>query len=129
MKQIITEKDIKNLIGKFIVQLNDRHDEPCMATEFRRNPGFWLEKRISFIGTIYNYDGSPHLELESGKKLLILNGIYYCHGIYDYEKFIEYFNNYVWTNRKGEVNEEHKGKRYHRLLTSKEMDWLNTELK
>lgn len=125
MKQVITEKDIKNLQGKFIVQLNDRHDEPCMANEFRKNPGFWLEKRISFVGCIYNWDGAPHLKPK--ESLIILNGLYYCHGIYTKEAFIEYFNDYVWD--RVERNETHKGERYHRLLTNKEMDWLNEELK
>lgn len=121
MKQIITEKDLDNLIGKFVVQLDEYQDEPCMVSKFRSNSGFWLEKRISFLGVIHK--GDVHIkkgELEISESKIILNGFYYCRGVYSKKDFVEYFNNYLKGN---------EGKRYHRLLTHKELDWLNEELK
>ena len=127
MKQVITTKDIKTLQGHFIVQLNKDQDSPCMAGKFEANPGFWMEKRISFVGCIYGSDGAPYIKPD--ESLVILNGIYYCHGIYTQALFVDYFNDYVWTDSKGVVNEDNKGKRYHRLLTGNELDWLNKQLK
>lgn len=119
MKQIITEKDIVNLKGKFVVQLNNTHDEPDMTDNFRANPGFWLEKRISFIGVLYGVDGIPHIEPK--EQLVIMNGLYYTHGIYTNEEFIFCWNHYLPGKSKNE--------RYHRLLTNKELGWLLGELK
>jgi len=119
MKQIITKEDLPNIIGKFIVQLNDYQTSPDMTESFIKNSGFWLEKRISFIGTLYGASGSPYVSTKKGA-LIIINGMYYTHGVHSEEEFVEYFNNYL----KG-----HEGERYHRLLTAKELDWLTGELK
>ena len=128
MKQIITEADIKSLVGKFIVQLNDYQTEPDYSKEFRANPGFWLEKRITFIGYLYGSDGYP--SLKSDGTYIINNGFYYTHGIFTQEKFVEYFNDYLIGINPHEVGgKDRKGTRYHRLLTDKELDWLNEELK
>lgn len=40
MTTIITEKDIKNIQGKFIVQLNKEQNEPCYVREFKKTQGF-----------------------------------------------------------------------------------------
>lgn len=133
MKQIITsEEDLKSLYGKFIVQLNATNSSPCMATEFKKNPGFWLEKRISFVGRLYGGDGYPffsHKEVEKddNKNLLILNGFYYCHGIYTNEQFIAYWNHYQF-GEDPKKWDEHRDTRYHRLLTPDELKWLMGQL-
>jgi hypothetical protein len=50
-----------------------------------------------------------------------LQGFFYNHRSFEtIEKFIEYFNNYV---------ENSSGQRFHRLLTSKEIDFLCEQLK
>ena len=115
MKIIISEKDIVNIIGRWIIQLNnDQSDVDITKSE---NPGFWLEKRISFVGTIYGFDGSPNIVFKNKESLIVLNGIYYCHGVKTPEQFVEYFNNACERDR------------FHRLLTNKEHDWLNEQLK
>jgi len=64
------------------------------------NWGFWEEKRISLI---------------VGRSF---HGFYYTHHSCETdEEFAEYFNNYVDNNR------------FHRLLTSKEIDFLCKKLK
>lgn len=132
MKQLITEKDIKLLTGKWVVQLNAEQNESCMAIKFAKNPGFWLEKRIFFVGVLYGSDGYPALKREHGpqnsEQWVILNGLYYTHGIYPIKEFIPYWNHYQFG--KDPIKwEEYKDKRYHRLLTNKELDWLTEELK
>lgn len=116
MRQIITEKDIKQIIGKFIIQLNEE-DEHIDIT--KGNVGFWLEKRISFVGYLYGFDGAPHIKCEKDQKYIILNGLYYTHGVYTIEEFSNYFN----YGYKG------KRKRFHRLLTKKELKWLFKHLR
>lgn len=128
MKQVITEKDIPSLVGRFIVQLNADHTEPDYSKLFREHPGFWLEKRITFIGHFYGSDGHPALKNEDNQKYIINNGLYYTHGIFTVEGFVKYFNDYIF-NDDPETIERCQGKRYHRLLTDKELDWLTEELK
>lgn len=118
MKQTITIDSLNQVTGKWIIQLcNNQENVDITKSE---NPEFWLEKRISFIGRLYNSDGYPHIKFENGKgEFIIMNGVYYCHGVYTREEFVEYFNN----------GYESRKERFHRLLTSKELDWLNEHLK
>lgn len=117
MKQTITLDSLTEITGKWIIQLNTDNQENIDITK-SENPGFWLEKRISFVGRLYNSDGNPHIKFENGRgEFIIANGLYYCHGVYTREEFVEHFNNC------------YEGKRFHRLLTSKELDWLNEYLK
>lgn len=128
MKQLITEKDIPSLVGRFIVQLNHDYNEPDYSSVFKQNPGFWLEKRITFVGYLYGTDGYPDMKTSGKETFIINNGFYYTHGIFTPEKFVRYFNDYVFGDDP-EKQESTKGKRYHRLLTDKELDWLTEELK
>lgn len=118
MRQTITIDSLYQITGKWIIQL--RNDQENIDITKSENPGFWLEKRISFIGRLYNSDGYPHISFEDNKgEFIIMNGLYYCHGVYTRKEFVEYFNN----------GYEGKKERFHRLLTSKELDWLNEYLK
>lgn len=127
MKQVITEKDINSLLGKFVVQLDARDDEPDYTARFRSNPGFWLEKRITFIGQLCSCDGYPAIKRdEENTTLIINNGFYYTHGVFSKEEFVTYFNHYITKEVGGK---DRTDARYHRLLTNKELDWLNEELK
>ncbi len=121
MRQIINEKDIKDVIGRWVIQLNDK-DEHIDITK-TENPGFWLEKRISFVGCLYGVDGYPHIKPKKGEQYIILNGIYYCHGVKSHEEFPAFFN-----TCHPHYQEEGRG-RFHRLMTRKELDWLNDQLK
>jgi hypothetical protein len=120
MKQIITKKDIPYLQGRFIVELNIDQDEPDYSAEFRKNPEFWLEKRISFVSHTSAFDIKKISGVKIDKSLVSLSGFYYSHGVFTEDDFVEFFNNYLGDS---------KYKRYHRLLTTKELDWLNEELK
>jgi hypothetical protein len=131
MKQVITKDNIDDLVGRFIVQLCDYDTEDDYSDRFRENPYFWLEKRITFIGRLYGCDGYPAIKRDKEKtSLYINNGIYYTHGIFSKEEFISYFNDYLIGKNPYEIGgKDRKGTRYHRLLTDKELDWLNEELK
>lgn len=120
MKLVITKKDIPTLQGKFIVQLDITQDEPDYSGEFKRNSGFWLEKRISFVSHISTMDFKKISGEKPDKSFVSLSGFCYSHGIYTEDDFVEYFNNYLGSS---------KGLRYHRLLTARELDWLTEELK
>lgn len=126
MKQVITEKDIDSLVGKFIVQLDANCDEPDYTEKFKSNPYFWLEKRITFIGQLYGCDGYPAITVKEKTALIINNGFYYTHGIFSKKDFVAYFNHYITEEIGGK---DRTDARYHRLLTNKELDWLNEELK
>lgn len=115
MKHIINKEDIKNIKGKWIIQL--ANNEQNFSLLESKNDEFWLEKRIYFVGYLYGSDAYPTLPFQNDKKFIILNGLYYTHGIFEESEFIDYFNNYI------------NGERFHRLLTSNELDWLNNHLK
>ena len=125
MREVITKNKIKNVIGNWIVQLND-YQEGFKLTE-SKNIGFWLEKRISFVGCIYGTDALPYFKPDYGQQLIILNGLYYCHGVYTHDDFVKYFNEGAPVYS-GETREKGKG-RFHRLLTTKEVDWLTEQIK
>jgi hypothetical protein len=114
MRQLINKNDIKKLIGRWIIQLTNEEEDFTLLES--KNDGFWLEKRISFVGAIHKIDQFPDVFVNRENRI-IMNGLYYCHGIFTEEEFIQFFNNYI--------NEQ----RFHRLLTHKELDWLNDRIK
>lgn len=100
MKQIITEEDVKNLFGKFILQVNVK--EPDVVVQ-EANWNFLKEKRISFVCG------------------LTWAGFYYVHQVFqDHAAFVEYWNHYSPNDRDA---------RFHRLLTNKEIDFVCKKLK
>jgi hypothetical protein len=120
MRTTIEEKDIKSIIGSWVVQVDGR--KPDMDLTQSKNDGFWLEKRISYVNCLYGVDGMPHIKPE--EQLVILSGIYYCHGVYTNSEFVKEFNNSpTYDKRDGTF------KRWLRLLTPEEVDWLGDKLK
>lgn len=104
MKMIISPEEVSNLTGKFIIQLDSGEDGKVVhKTVNEGNWGFIKEKRISFVVG------------------LTWQGFYYEHKKFNTkEDFADYFNNYL----KG-----YEGQRYHRLLTSKELDFVLNKMK
>jgi len=101
---IITPEEVQNLTGKFIIQL-DCNEEGRMVhnTINEKNWDFMKEKRISFVCG------------------LVWQGFYYEHKKFETkEQFSEYFNNYL---------ESKPNSRYHRLLTSDELDFVLNKMK
>lgn len=101
MKLIITENDLSKIIGKFIIQLNSEDDIQYL-TDQKCNLDFYLTKRIYFIAWGITNDHIIKSDL-FGNTFEIST-----------KRFLEVFNEYKF-------NDE-SGKRYHRLLTSKELD-------
>lgn len=126
MRQIINVNDINNSIGKFVVQLSYGQEDVDIT---KGSDGFWLEKRISFIGQLDLIGNKEYLKEEFSNSmkegLIVLNGLYYCHGIYTRDKFVKYFN----SGSPIYDNKEEAEKRFLRFLTPREMDWLNTHLR
>ncbi|MCK4500607.1 hypothetical protein KAU11_08915 [Candidatus Babeliales bacterium] len=118
MRQIITKKDIKNIIGKWVVQIDGKRCDMDLTRS--ENDGFWLEKRISFVNCIYGVDAVPHYEPR--QKMIIMSGVFYCKGFYTEDEFVTWFNDASIYNKNG-------NSRFHRLLTNNELDWLNERLK
>ena len=101
MKLIITENDLSKIVGRFIIQLNTG-EEIQYLTDKNCNIDFYLTKRIYFItwGT--------------SKDCIIKCDLFGNTIEKNTKTFLEWFNEYKF-------NDE-SGKRYHRLLTSKELD-------
>jgi len=105
MKMVITENDVYKLTGKFIIQLDTDKPDQTLTDE---NWSFFKDKRITFI---------------SGLKWC---GFYYEHQNFESkEDFVEYFNNYVYLNS----DKKETGKIFHRLLSSKELDFVLSKMK
>lgn len=104
MKMQISPEEVSDLTGKFIIQLNcNESGVPIHKTLSNENWDFMKEKRISFVCG------------------LVWQGFYYEHKNFKTkEEFSEYFNNYL---------ESKPNSRYHRLLTSSELDFLVTKMK
>lgn len=101
MKLIITENDLSKIVGKFIIQLNSEDDIQYL-TDQKCNLDFYLTKRIYFIAWGITNDHIIKSDL-FGNTFEIST-----------KRFLEVFNEYKF-------NDEY-GKRYHRLLMSKELD-------
>lgn len=101
MKLIITENDLSKIVGKFIIQLNSEDDIQYL-TDQKCNLDFYLTKRIYFIAWGITNDHIIKSDL-FGNTFEIST-----------KRFLEVFNEYKF-------NDE-SGKRYHRLLISKELD-------
>ena len=103
---LLSEMDVKSLNGKYVLQVNT--DDPDMTIS-EDNWGFIKEKRISFI---------------VGLQWI---GFYYNHGEpKTWEEFAQLFNSYTF---KDEGLNKHDGTRFHRLLTSKEIDFVAKKMK
>lgn len=101
-----SEKDVLSLTGKFIIQIDS--DTPD-ATVTEKNWDFYQEKRISLVCG------------------LRVQGFFYDRTVFEtWESFAEWFNNYAYPSDK---NGENKGKRFHRLLSSAEIDLMCKKLK
>ena len=102
MKLIITENDLPKIIGKFIIQLNTGEKEVQYLTDQNCNRDFYLIKRVCFITWGINNDHIIKCDLFGNTFELST------------ERFLEVFNEYKF--------KDESGKRYHRLLTSEELD-------
>ena len=77
MRQIITVADIRSLVGKFVIQLNAKDENVDIIHQ--GNDGFWMEKRIAFVGII-DIIGEGKLKNRFQKQknpTVILNGLYF----------------------------------------------------
>jgi hypothetical protein len=101
MKMILlSEKDVRDLNGKWVIQVNAEQPDYTITEE---NWSFVSEKRLSLV---------------TG---LRMTGLWYDHGNFEtWEEFAFKFNHYL----KG-----HEDKRFHRLLTSKELDFIFKKFK
>lgn len=97
MKQTITKEDLKLIVGRFIVEINT--DESALKLTDKVNLDFYLEKRVRWIS--YGGDGIIKSDLYGGSMTMTE------------DRFVEWFNDYIGNP---------KGKRFHRLLYSKELD-------
>lgn len=102
MKLIITHNDLNKIVGKFIIQLNTGDNEVQYLTDYKCNLEFYLIKRIYFIAWGITKDHIIKCDLFGN-----------CYEM-STERFLEIFNEYK--------HSDESGKRYHRLLTSKELD-------
>lgn len=105
MKLILqSKKDVNDLTGKWIIQVNS--DEPDYTIN-EKNWDFVKEKRLSLVVG------------------LRLQGLYYEHGNFEsWEKFAKIFNGYIF-----DKSPESNGTRFHRLLTSSEIDFICKKFK
>lgn len=104
MQLKITKEDVNSLTGKFIIQINSDTPNVTLTNE---NWQFYKEKRISFV---------------CGLSLI---GFYYKHISFDTtDEFVMYFNDNITSK-----SYSSKGERFHRLLSSKEIDFLCKKLK
>lgn len=109
MKMQITTGDVPSLTGKFIIQINCDNENVVLSD---KNWGFYQEKRISFV---------------CGLKLI---GFYHEHQCFDNsEDFVTYFNHYLHPNTMEVDVAARKNSRFHRLLTSKEIDFVCNKMK
>lgn len=97
----INLKDLNDLMGHYVLQLDeDTPDVKLTDVSPKINLEFYLVKRVSLLA--YSKKGVSVTDLYG-------NVNYDC----TREDFVSYFNEYLGDN---------KGKRYHRLLTNKELD-------
>lgn len=109
MKMRITNKDVRKLSGKFIIQIDSEKEDVVLNDT---NWGFYQEKRISLV---------------CGLKLV---GFFYERKSFETEdEFVMFFNDFVCHSTKPDMVEAQKGKRFHRLLTSKEIDFVCQKIK
>ena len=108
MKMILqTEKDLRFLQGKFILQINSNDPD---KTLMEYNWGFVKEKRLKIVCGLGYAD---------------LYGNIFTHETF--ENFKDVFNDYLHSHMK--ERGESGGERFHRLLTNKELDYLCNKLK
>jgi hypothetical protein len=99
-----SEKDVMSLTGKWIIQINTSEPDTVLC---EKNWSFMSEKRISLV---------------IGK---VMQGLYYTHNTFDtWADFAERFNNYSFKH-----DASLAGTRFHRLLTSAEIDFMCKKFK
>lgn len=105
---IQTNKDLEDIQGKFVIQLND--DQPNKSLmDFKWS--FAKEKRLKIV---------------CGYGFINLYG--FIKNYKTFEKFKRVFNNYLFDDIT-RLSETDGGGRFHRLLTYKEIDYLCEKLK
>ena len=129
MRQIINREDFfDNINGRFIVQLSFGEDENLDISK-TNNSGFWLEKRISFISfmsdDLFSDKFKSKLSKEDKGGFVILNGLYYNNSPKTMTEFLHHFNG----TKIGDEGFVESADRFCRLLTGKELDWLNLQMK
>jgi hypothetical protein len=102
MKLTITEKDLDKIVGKFIIQLNTGDNQTQYINNGNCNLDFYLHKRIYFIMWGIKIDTVIKSDLFGNTFEMPTS------------KFLDFFNEYKF--------DDESGKRYHRLLTSRELD-------
>ena len=112
MKLIITKNDLSKIIGRFIIQLNTGENEVQYLTDKNCNLNFYFTKRIYFIH--YGENGT-----------ICKTDLYGYTFSYDIDKFLNIFNYYKYSH----MEDKDIDSRYHRLLTSEELDILFKFLK
>ena len=124
MRQIINREDLRQVEGQFVVELQFGDQEELEVLTKTTNSGFWLEKRIRFVSSLSTRWVSEKItkDIEDvDGSVILLNGLYYTNSPLTINEFLNRFNG---------VNEDGtKAKRFMRLLTRKELDWLNVHLK
>jgi hypothetical protein len=102
MKNILlSEKDVRNLNGKWILQVNIEQPDSTITEE---NWDFVSEKRLSLVTN------------------LRMTGLWYDHGDFKtWEEFAFRFNHFD--------DGDSKDKRFHRLLTNREIDFVCKKFK
>lgn len=107
MKFVIqSEQDLRFLQGKWILQVNSK-DPDMKLQDFSWE--FAKEKRLFLV---------------ADTQLVCLFGQITKKRTYD--EFVRYFNSYLFTH---DPEDKTCGGRFHRLLTSSELDYLNTKMK
>jgi len=128
MRQIINKEDFfSHINGCFIVQLSFGKDENIDISK-TDNSGFWLEKRISFVSFLSDrwFSDKFKSKLADGEDgFVLLNGIYYNNSPKTMTEFLHYFNG----TKIGDDGFVESADRFCRLLTGKELDWLNLQMK
>lgn len=105
----ISKEDVRHLSGKFIIQISSDGEDVVLCDS---NWPFYREKRISFICGLQ------------------WAGFYYNHMSFETEEeFVMYFNDYLTVKTKPEDVEKRRGERFHRLLTSKEIEFVCNKMK
>lgn len=108
MKMLIqTENDLKQLQGKFILQINSEAPD------------------MQLMDFNWEFTRAKRLKLVSGIGVIDLYGARL--DFKDFESFKNYFNSYLFNHMilRGDID----GGRFHRLLTAKELSYLFEKIK
>ena len=127
----ITVEDLPKIWGRYIFQVNTEENidlTKVSESGVSKNFGFWITKRVSQYFPFSYYDNVTNKIIRTVLCSDLFGNIYDM--IKTPENFVEYFNNYNVINNKGSENEtNYTGTRYHRLLTSKELEIVFAKIK